>query len=154
MKNLCLSLILLASFSASATNFVLIDLNRPLDPDCPMHFTELDLCGAFEWPITPTSTNDVYAIFLKFWDKNDSTKTGIELDYNLDVVPWMTSMGHGSVPTIIKSVKPTAEKPEHSYFVRRIYFSMKGDWDLKFILNEKSGQKNEVSRYVYPFDLR
>ena len=53
---------------------------------------------------------------------------------SLSVVLWMPSMGHGSSPVTVKRVE------EGVYKVTNVYFSMRGDWEIRFFV--KNG--NEI----------
>ena len=59
----------------------------------------------------------------------DSTGTPIE-DADLKMEPWMPSMGHGSAKTKVKNLG------KGKYLIKRVYYSMAGDWELRFTIGE------------------
>ncbi|MBO9667733.1 MAG: FixH family protein [Bdellovibrio sp.] len=131
------ALILLLSFFAAACA-------RPdyIDPisrngsqsqatDCPLKFTQSSLCASLDWVQGPQSPNESEFI-LKFWNKSSGTKAGPFVDppQTLSVILWMPSMGHGSSPVTIEKIE------DGTYRVRRVYFIMPGDWEIRTFLKD------------------
>ncbi len=64
---------------------------------------------------------------LEFFDSQ--TQQLLSLADQIKVVLWMPKMGHGSAPTVI-----TADQVAGVYHVSRMFFVMRGDWDVRVTL--------------------
>jgi hypothetical protein len=99
--------------------------------ECPLQFTQSSLCASLDWVQGPQSPNES-EFTLKFWNKDSGTKSGPFVDptQTLSVVLWMPSMGHGSSPVTIEKIE------DGVYRVRRVYFIMPGDWEIRTFLKD------------------
>lgn len=133
--------------------------------DCPFDFTQLNLCGALTWDLpapagSPSHTpgladEDGYRSFkFRFFRKdqgNSVTGPFVDPGYQFKVVLWMPSMGHGSSPTRVEPLLDTTGNPAvGQYWVKQVYFSMGGDWDIRLQL--KNGSQ-VVSQVILPVIL-
>lgn len=95
---------------------------------CPLLFLTSNQCARIEWVQGPKSPDESEFI-VKFWDKNAGTEQGPFIDpvQSLSIVLWMPSMGHGSSPVKIEKLQ------DGVFRVRKVYFIMPGDWEIRFI---------------------
>lgn len=133
--------------------------------DCPFDFTQLNLCGALTWDLPPPPGSpshapglpdeDGYRSFkFRFFRKgqgNSSTGPFVDPGHQFKVVLFMPSMGHGSSPTRVEPLRDSAGNPAvGQYWVKQVYFSMDGDWDIRLQL--KNGNQ-VVSQVILPIIL-
>lgn len=141
---------------------------QPLAPndvnDCPLEFREVALCGGIQWDLPPPNgsspktpglpDDEGYRNFkFRFWKKGQGSAAGPYVDpgYRLAVVLWMPSMGHGSSPTKVEPLLDASGTAlSGQYGVKQVYFSMDGDWEVRFQLKRGS---TVVSQVVAPFEL-
>ncbi|WP_413557373.1 FixH family protein [Bdellovibrio sp. HCB209] len=102
--------------------------NQQPTTSCTLELANSELCASVEWTTGPQSPQESEFI-LKFW-KNTDTPQGPYLDPSstLSVILWMPSMGHGSSPVTIEKIQ------DGVYRVRRVFFIMPGDWEVRVFL--------------------
>jgi len=132
MKNLLLASLFLLSACAHPDYVNPTELNgaqNSVHQDCPMTYTKSGLCASLTWTRGPISP-DESEFLLKFWDAETSSENGPYEDptSTLSVVLWMPSMGHGSSPVTIEKIETGI------YRVRRVYFIMPGEWEIRTFL--------------------
>lgn len=100
---------------------------------CALQFSQSHLCASLSWTQGPVSPNESEFI-LKFWDEQSSSESGPYIDplNTLSVVLWMPSMGHGSSPVTIEKLDTGV------YRVRRVYFIMPGEWEVRAFLKNNT----------------
>lgn len=108
--------------------------NSPAALSCPLNFSAAQLCASLHWSQGPQSPAESEFI-LKFWDSKTSSENGPYKDpsQNITAVLWMPSMGHGSSPVKIEKIEPGV------YRVRKVYFIMPGDWEVRLSLKNADG---------------
>lgn len=80
---------------------------------------------------------------VEFYNPDDRGQF-VDLKNELEVLLWMPSMGHGSSPVTLEKVAPG------QYRVSRVFFVMRGDWEIQFKL--KNGNTVlEQSALAYRF---
>jgi hypothetical protein len=96
---------------------------------CALELANSHLCASAQWTVGPQSPAESEFI-LKFWDKASASESGPYIDpvNTLSVVLWMPSMGHGSSPVTIEKIETGV------YRVRRVFFIMPGDWEIRVFL--------------------
>lgn len=106
---------------------------------CALELVHTNLCASVQWTIGPQSPNESEFI-LKFWDKS-SSENGPYIDptNTLSVVLWMPSMGHGSSPVTIEKIETGV------YRIRRIYFIMPGDWEVRVFLKNGTATVDQAT---------
>jgi len=111
--------------------------SKPGTAQCPLYFKTEDLCANYDWVSKPTE--DATGSFtLKFWKATDSSAADPSLA--LKVVIWMPDMGHGSSPVTI------TKQAVGQYLVDRVFFSMRGDWQIRFqLLNAKAVVEEQIA---------
>lgn len=100
---------------------------------CTLLFSKSQLCASLEWTQGPQSSSESEFI-VKFWDHKTSSATGPFQDppQTLSVILWMPSMGHGSSPVKIEKLQ------DGVFRVRRAFFIMPGDWEIRFFLKNQN----------------
>jgi hypothetical protein len=100
-----------------------------LNPRCPLNFSKVRLCAKLDWIHGP-NTQDENSFFIKFWDKTGGGADGPYTTPNedLQIQLWMPAMGHGSAPVLI------AQESTGTFRVSSVFFTMRGDWQLRFKL--------------------
>jgi hypothetical protein len=98
---------------------------KPGTTTCPLYFKTEDLCANYVWVAKPTE-DAVGSFNLSFWKRADSSAADPALA--LKVLLWMPEMGHGSSP--VKLTKQAIGQ----YLVDGVFFSMRGDWQIRFQL--------------------
>jgi hypothetical protein len=89
---------------------------------CELSFPQSNLCADLTWTQGPV-VNQASALQLKF------DRAFAPYKFKLDV--WMTSMGHGSRPVVMRSVDDV------TLGVTQIWFTMRGPWLVRgFLLND------------------
>lgn len=75
-----------------------------------------------------------------------STHNLIEIQDQIKVVLWMPSMGHGSSPTRIEPATDiNGNKIIGKYIVRKVFFIMDGDWEVRIELKDSLGRTETQS---------
>ncbi|MEK2688405.1 FixH family protein [Bdellovibrio sp. GT3] len=97
--------------------------------ECLLQLAHANLCAKLEWTLGPQSPAESEFI-LKFWSKTDSVSAGtlVDPENTLSAILWMPSMGHGSSPVTIEKIETGV------YRIRRVYFIMPGDWEVRIYL--------------------
>ena len=132
MKNLFLTSLLLLSACARPDYLNPSEINgaqNSVHQSCTLNLAQSGLCASLTWtqgPVSPTESEFI----LKFWNATGSSENGPYVDptNTLAVVLWMPSMGHGSSPVTIERLEPGV------YRVRRVYFIMPGEWEIRTFL--------------------
>ncbi len=89
---------------------------------CELSFPQANLCADLIWTQGPV-VNQASALQLKF------DRAFAPYKFKIDV--WMTSMGHGSRPVVMRSVNDV------TLDVSQIWFTMRGPWLVRgFLLND------------------
>lgn len=102
--------------------------SHPPPTGCALELTNSALCASVEWTSGPASPQESEFI-LKFWKNTDSVQGPyVDPANTLSVILWMPSMGHGSSPVTIEKIQ------EGIYRVRRVFFIMPGDWEVRVFL--------------------
>jgi hypothetical protein len=108
--------------------------NENETPICEVQFKN-KICLNIVWEKWPAEGEYGQFVLKTFrLDANNQSPTFVDLALLPIVTLWMPSMGHGSSPTVIERVEVGR------YHVSRVYFMMKGEWEIRFQL--KNG--NEV----------
>lgn len=94
---------------------------------CITKFTKSNLCLEWTWEIKPTS-KEYGSIIFKVYRANlfDQTRVLVNLEAVPQLILWMPSMGHGSVPTQVEHLDVG------TYRAKNVFFVMPGEWDLMF----------------------
>lgn len=81
---------------------------------------------SMEWSQGPR-TPEVSEFILRFWPENTTPTDSSLVDPqgDLNVILWMPSMGHGSVPVKVERLSAGV------YRVSNVYFIMPGDWEVQ-----------------------
>lgn len=105
------------------------DAQNHVSGRCDLQFAQSHLCASLTWTQGPVSPNESEFI-LKFWNEQNSSENGPYIDpvETLSVILWMPSMGHGSSPVTIEKIEMGV------YRVRRVYFIMPGEWEVRAFL--------------------
>lgn len=114
--------------------------------DCSVSFNRSGTCLTWQWLVSPASK--VYGqALLKVFRPNKFDKTTVLVDPpSLPVViPFMSSMGHGTSRKPIVNVVDTG-----TYLVTDLYFTMKGPWEIKIqILNGQEVADEAAITFIY-----
>jgi hypothetical protein len=111
---------------------------------CDVRFQN-DVCGHLQWVTEPT-TDDFGSFLLQVFNGNptDGSDVLTDLKGELSVILWMPSMGHGSSPVTVSKVDVG------TYKINKVFFSMKGEWEIRFILK----LNNEINeQFIYNFNF-
>lgn len=94
---------------------------------CEIKFTQSGHCLSWFWENKPSKNNEGSLIF-KVYRLNVFDQTAIPMDAQQipELVLWMPSMGHGSMPSV------TTRLDVGTYRASKVFFIMPGEWDLKF----------------------
>ncbi|WP_413581833.1 FixH family protein [Bdellovibrio sp. HCB288] len=132
-----LVLLLLALSACARPDYIDPKLNESAqsnpDEECALQLSLANLCAKLEWTLGPQSPAESEFI-LKFWNKSDTVSGGtlVDPEDTLSAILWMPSMGHGSSPVTIEKIETGV------YRVRRVYFIMPGDWEVRIYLKNGS----------------
>lgn len=118
------------------------ETEKPQENNCELYLSKSQICLHLQWLEKPNSQN--YSSFLLTFTQG---KTAQELSpenfenlvLKLKVLLWMPSMGHGSVPVIIKK-----NSDSQSLTIERVYFIMPGDWEIRFQIKENENTSDET----------
>lgn len=117
------------------------DTTSPTDPppkvECKHIFTKTNTCLNYKWTKSATAT-EMGSIEL-FLSSVEKPTEPINLNYDVAVVLWMPSMGHGSRPVFVE------KQSSLKYLASKIFFIMPGDWEIRFQLKSN---KEIVDEYV------
>jgi hypothetical protein len=132
------ALMYLSQFACAQPNYQdakpLARESKPGTVDCPLYFKTEDLCANYSWIAKPTE-DDMGSFSLKFWNRADSVAKDPALA--LKVVLWMPDMGHGSSPVKLTKVAVG------DYLVENVFFSMRGNWQIRFQLKNAQAVTEE-----------
>lgn len=101
---------------------------------CDLSFTKENLCATWVWNTQPTEDANGN-LTVTFTDK--TTGAAVDPHATLKVLIWMPDMGHPSSPTEV------TRKATGVYFVDRVFFSMKGAWQIRFQLKNAAALEEE-----------
>jgi hypothetical protein len=121
--------------------------NGPLDTsalECTVQFSQSGNCVAWQWEKVPTS-KDFGSFVFKVFRPNAFDGTPLETEISPNVVLWMPSMSHTSVPVKITRLDVG------TYRAEQIFFVMPGVWEIHFqSLNENGVSSDEaVANYSF-----
>jgi hypothetical protein len=106
-------------------------------PSNHLMFDNGALHAHLSWEIGPAISSE--SVLRIVW-MNGVDHSPIDLSRNFNVVLWMPSMGHGSVPTHIEQVVDSGGQALSGvYLVKNIQFIMGGDWEVRVILEGHDG---------------
>lgn len=115
---------------------------KPQEQTCDLYLSKSEICLHVQWLQQPNSQSNA-AFLLSFTQgktANPLTPEAFEnITASLKIILWMPSMGHGSVPVLIKKNTDT-----QSLNVERVYFIMPGDWEIRFQLKENESIIDET----------
>lgn len=92
-------------------------------------------CILIRWTTLPSEDN--FADFT-FDIKNKSSTLAVPIG-TWSVSLWMPSMNHGSSPITVEEILSPSPGLNHSYTAKEVYFSMHGDWIIRFQFKAASG---------------
>lgn len=125
--------------------------------DCPLFFKKSKLCGKLNWTVPPKNVElptekDTAEFTFELFQKTPSVKLSkVQSKYEIQVQPFMPSMGHGSIPTrVIRDTKSPVETERMRFTVKNVLFSMPGDWEIRIHL--KDGDR-KIDQVVVPYTL-
>ncbi len=98
-------------------------------------------CINFLWETRPTETTFGSFIFAVVDAETRSTINAPKAD-SVKVELWMPSMGHGSSPVTIEKLS------EGLYRASRVYFSMGGDWEIRFQFFNNAVKTDEATLHL------
>lgn len=131
MKKLFLILTMLFAASFSKANSALEN-----KPDAVLSFAAGEYQAQLFWEIGPQQGAES-VLLIHFL--NAQTLQPTELPFDLSVKLFMPSMGHGSSPTKIeKVVDANGRELAGVYRVRKVYFMMAGDWEIRVAIKNTS----------------
>lgn len=87
------------------------------------------VCAGIEWETGPVEGDYSSFVFALFSDTGDGP-VRVEPDRAPVVVLWMPGMGHGSSPVTVERL------PNGNYRASKVFFSMRGRWDIRIQLKE------------------
>ncbi len=95
--------------------------------ECPLKLSSSRACVAWSWEQRPTSSKPGSIVF-KIYRGNalDDSPVLVDSTASADLVLWMPSMGHGSVPTKVQRLDIG------TYRASDVFFIMPGEWELRF----------------------
>lgn len=98
-----------------------------IQADCTRQLKNSKLCIVWMWETKPTETT-LGAFIFKTYRLNNYDQSAILLDAGdkAEVVLWMSSMGHGSSPTVVQKLDVG------TYRVNEVFFTMPGQWQMQF----------------------
>ena len=100
-------------------------------------------CIASTWEVLPTE--DAYGSFIfKTFHLSpaDGSVIADDLPGKLAVVLWMPAMGHGSSPVTIDRIDVG------TYRASKVFFTMKGDWEIRFQLKDGNAINDEATLQI------
>jgi hypothetical protein len=109
---------------------------------CHATFNESGHCVLIQWEKHPTETEFGSFIFTVRQMTSESTvlpSTLADHPYSEDlaIILWMPSMGHGSSPVKVERLA------KGLYRANRVFFNMKGDWEIRFeVANGATGSNS------------
>lgn len=111
--------------------------------NCEAQFKNFDGCVTWAWEKEPNS-KEYGRMQVKIFRPNrlDGSSLLIEPDAELDLILWMPSMGHGSVPTRTEKVDIG------SYRIHNLFFVMPGEWEMKFQLKREGKLVDEALVFI------
>lgn len=142
----CLSPILTHAESQNNTQPESVHGSRSL-ADCDVTFKTQGLCASMDWVKYPDE-GKMGAFTLRFWQVGQGNASGpyFEPTFPIFVRLWMPSMGHGSSPV---EVSPSHDSNGLAipgvYDVTRVFFVMRGDWEIQVQLQNDTRTIEQAS---------
>lgn len=98
---------------------------------------------SFVWEVRPTE-DDFGSFFFRTYaaDSRDGFPTLEDLGSSVSVLLWMPGMGHGSSPVTVEHLGVG------TYRASKVFFSMRGDWDIRIQLKDGATVLDEA---ILPF---
>lgn len=108
---------------------------------CQARFQKSNACVDIQWEKRPTETE--YGSFI-LTVRHPTSELLLDAESNetepMKIVLWMPSMGHGSAPVKIAKLSIGV------YRATNVFFSMKGDWEIRF----QSGDDQAIYALLLP----
>jgi hypothetical protein len=101
---------------------------EPKLAECTAKFAN-GACVGMEWEAPPTEAEYASFVFTLFNETSDGP-VRFEPGRAPVVVLWMPGMGHGSSPVTVERL------PDGNYRASKVFFSMRGRWDIRIQLKE------------------
>lgn len=117
---------------------------KPQEKNCELYLSKAQICLHVQWLQKPnTQSNAAFTLTFTQGKTNQPVSMDMfeNLSQNLKIILWMPSMGHGSVPVIIKK---NIDSTPPSLTIERVYFIMPGDWEIRFQLKETENTIDET----------
>ncbi len=123
-----------------------ISLNEKLLANCELQLNLApQYCVNLKWEVPPSeSSPGTLLLRLFLLDPSDGFPVLIQDEPEVAVVLWMPTMNHGSSPTQVERIGPG------TYRISRMYFTMRGEWEIKLQILEDGAKADEL---VLPFSL-
>lgn len=117
---------------------------KPSASACFAAFTESGDCVQVRWQKMP-SENEIGAFEFAITKTSPLGPVKVVDASSIEVELFMPSMGHGSRPVIV------SKADDGSYRAEKLYFTMSGDWEIRFIRRlPGGGSENAVHSVVVP----
>ncbi len=135
---------LMALFSAGCAdrNYApSVKIDRPDEKvgTCQATFSS-GLCVSMSWEKVPTESDFGAFTFQTLRANPEHNSASAEDPANsVAVVLWMPSMGHGSSPVFVEKLGIG------SYRATQVFFTMRGDWEIRFQLKDQNGVHDQAS---------
>lgn len=107
---------------------------------CTYFYKKENLCLDIKWENEP-SDGSFSSLIMTFF-KKDAPEVGIDPHFTPLTYLWMPSMGHGSAPVSMEKIDTGI------YRASRIYFSMPGEWLVRYQLLEGKKVIEEYAQTV------
>lgn len=121
---------------------------KPQEKNCELYLSKSQICLHVQWLQKPNTQSNASFSLTFTQGKTDqpvTLDTFEKLAQDLKIILWMPSMGHGSVPVVIKkNLEPTGTSLSSSLTIERVYFIMPGDWEIRFQLKENENIIDET----------
>jgi len=125
-----------------------IEINKPVvssndGGSCGLKLEKLEACVNLQWVKQPTQEEEgeLTLEFSKLSSSAQSWNPETE-GYDLNVILWMPSMGHGSSMVKIIPAEKTATKAV--FRVTEVFFIMPGEWDIRIQLRKDNNVVDQV----------
>lgn len=112
-----------------------------LDSKCPYYFKKEKLCLSIKWDNEPSDA-DFSSLTMTFYKKNNP-KIAVDPVLSPFVFLWMPDMGHGSAPVTMEKTSTG------TYKASRIYFSMPGEWAVRYQIRDGKKVIEEYAQTVH-----
>jgi hypothetical protein len=112
--------------------------------ECQYQWSASKLCLNWSWEVAPKTRQYAKLKFRTFTLNKDDTINDQDPEGTVRVFLWMPGMGHGSKATLT-----TLSTPGH-YSTEQVWFSMGGDWEIRFQILKEGKIDDEV---IVPYSL-